>query len=640
METFGLEIIGLPENAPANNLNELYKAVDAKALMEVFLFADKDQESIEGKKVRLWIILYQFIYNTNISVLESYLQKEGYTFKRLTDDEMEDQFANKNLFLGGCVPHKKESVEMPQDCFNLIFPILMNTNGLTVSMLLTPHGCVGLFSGKKTDVGSVVRALDLTYLSKPLYVADFLEKKRMILNWLVNLKRLQQCFTPSSYEHVCLPYGKGMWMRNTVACVQNLFIDEAYLNNPEKGLNLGRIGSNDFTLPLSDIDKHTLVVGTTGSGKSHVLARMILELKKKGMHVIVIDSVSRQFRNLYSLINTTVYSQGRSNSLPLNFFQVSEFTTDQQLENAKNIMNAGIEDDALAIQEFLREALESYFNKPGHKNADDFMKHAMDSYNQSAKYGHESGSNMRGALDVRLRKYASVFSSADSFSMDLILKDAIVECDSYGSDEERAMVVYFILAMLFAYKKAKFSQGEVKYSVVVLDECHGLLDPSQNAFTAKKLQALIMRIITEGRKYGLWLIMADQRLDVVKKIYEQVGTKVILKSHYDDVLDQIYSDYKKVLPRLSKGEGVIHAPGMQDPAMIKFAPVKQLDIPLTDEGLKDLLLQKNKVQATLIFRMAKEKGMDNVCRYVIWRKDLTEDAKKQMIAEIRKLFLL
>ena len=58
---------------------------------------------------------------------------------------------------------------------------------------------------------------------------------------------------------------------------------------PKKGLKIGVAEESDVRLPIQSRDRHTYVVGATGTGKSTLLARMIREDMERGEGVILLD---------------------------------------------------------------------------------------------------------------------------------------------------------------------------------------------------------------------------------------------------------------------------------------------------------------------------------------------------------------
>lgn len=74
-------------------------------------------------------------------------------------------------------------------------------------------------------------------------------------------------------------------VRLAAGCLHNVVLPEL----PKTGMTIGKVEGAEVRLPLPARDRHTYIVGATGTGKSTLLARMIREDMRRGEGVILLD---------------------------------------------------------------------------------------------------------------------------------------------------------------------------------------------------------------------------------------------------------------------------------------------------------------------------------------------------------------
>jgi len=125
----------------------------------------------------------------------------------------------------------------------------------------------------------------------------------------------------------------------------------------------------------------------------------------------------------------------------------------------------------------------------------------------------------------RINKWGIWLEPGQTSGWDLRAPDAmreqltIVDLPSMGARECRLFVVSMVLQVLFDRAKDEWEEaqaqrpkGKVRLpTLVVLDEAHHWAPAEGGDAQVRALRSCLLEIAAEGRKYGLWLIVATQR---------------------------------------------------------------------------------------------------------------------------------
>jgi len=298
--------------------------------------------------------------------------------------------------------------------------------------------------------------------------------------------------------------------------------------------------NNSFYLDIDSFTRHCLIMGSTGSGKTNTIIKMLLsihernERNEKGEKIpfLIIEPVKKDYRHLLHYIpDLEIYSAGSTiNPLKINLFEVPSFLSYQQWVNEL----VGIISISFYIWQPLREIILNALNDlyqfkgwtekkrgitPTLEEFLRFIKLSIDCLDYSA----ETRDGYKGAIDVRFSSLITgtrglifnVHSSNPSFE-DLMEKPIVIELDELRNDDERALVFNFLITKLYLYQQHKGISNKLRH-LTVIEEAHRLISSQDRVkdaadhSTKMKAQERFSDLLSEIRAYGEGFIISEQK---------------------------------------------------------------------------------------------------------------------------------
>ena len=369
---------------------------------------------------------------------------------------------------------------------------------------------------------------------------------------------------------------------NTVNSTNNGKIGDIPLLN----LNIGVYEDNIpalLNLNGRDISNtQTLIAGTTGQGKSNLLAVLLNEIRTLSIESnypvnFLFFDYKGEFSDVANNDWLNLFEVDRSAILdpiiaPLPFTPFKDFTGKAQ--NEINLYSTELANALCAIDNArisanmgnrLSEAILDAYKKTQNKpiNFEGILKEYT--AKQSDK-DQDKDDSIKSVLKQLIRN--NLFSNEDK--IDLIKDSYIIKMDTFPKDGAIAKaIVYFIVSKLnIIYEKLpKQSVDETSVELrhfTIIDEAHYMLN-----FENKPLQALI----SVGRNKGLSIILATQNMESFKSehfdFYANAQYPLIMKqqSMNDGVIKDLFGvsgkefqEIKEALAGLKKGELILKNP--------------------------------------------------------------------------------
>jgi len=155
-------------------------------------------------------------------------------------------------------------------------------------------------------------------------------------------------------------------------------------------------------------------------------------------------------------------------------------------------------------------------------------------------------------------------------------KTSILSLEGY-TDEVRQSIIASLLKKLLDLRV----NGEIKRFLTVIEESHTVIPAISEGKVIPSLPVL-KQIATEGRKYGMGLILISQRPSRVDStILSQCNSFIILKiinpadqKYIRDVVESIGEDEAQILPDLAVGEALITGQCVRFPMLVKIEQPK------------------------------------------------------------------
>lgn len=264
-------------------------------------------------------------------------------------------------------------------------------------------------------------------------------------------------------------------------------------------------------------NRHFLILGRSGTGKTYAIQALLMELAARGQNSLIIDYTDgflpkRLEENFRDEVNPQSYV-ARSEPLPINPFrfqkavledlggQVVEDDPGDVAQRVVDVFDTGYNLGLQQRNALTQSIIEGITSSPNSFNMDDMLNILQNSELPGAD-----------TLAAKLSPFArrSYFGQESGMFWDDIFTDTksschIVQLTHIPNDASRVLAE-FILWDLFYYSRTNGSPRNPR--PIVLDEVQNL---------SHHLESPLGKMLTEGRKFGLSLILATQTLSGLKK---------------------------------------------------------------------------------------------------------------------------
>ena len=443
----------------------------------------------------------------------------------------------------------------------------------------------------------------------------------------------------------------GVPISEMVAFSRNVVND---ISSSEEQIGLGNIyhmgKSEDSTvdLDIESLSAHTLITGSTGSGKSNTVYHMLLELKKKGIKFLVVEPAKGEYKNIFGNDNDVkVYGTNEkyADLLKINPFKFPK--TIHVLEHIDRLveifnvcwpmyaaMPAVLKDAVLSSYESCGWDLEESKNNYGNDifpSFKDLQREIIAVINKSA-YSDEVKGNYIGSLATRVKSLTNgingrIFTNVDLEYADIFDNNVIIDLSRIGSSETKSLIMGLVVMALNEYRmdQSLFEMNQSLKHVTVLEEAHNLLrntalggHSDEGSDIAGKSVEMITNSIAEMRTYGEGFIIVDQSPSAIDiSAIRNTNTKIIMRLPEESDRKQagksaaLKDNQIDELAKLNRGIAVVYQNNWLDPVLcaISKADVEQQVydysyLPKNDKSdCSELLklLMKNRVNEQLDF---------------------------------------
>ncbi len=268
-----------------------------------------------------------------------------------------------------------------------------------------------------------------------------------------------------------------------------------------------QIENQEVSLDVNSLTKHTFITGSTGSGKSTAIYKILHELRSKGIPFLVIEPAKGEYRNEFG-----------------DFAKV--YSTNVRLGMLLKINPFKFPSNGIMVHEHIDRLIE-IFNVcwPMYAAMPAVLKEAIERAYEASGWNLNTSQNRIG----------QIFSADDIGDEKLFNDFTIVDLSRVGSMETKALIMGILVMRLQEYHMANSpSVSELKH-VTVLEEAHNLLkrtsseQSSESSNMLGKSVEMIANAIAEMRTYGEGFIIADQSPGLLDmSVIRNTNTKIIL----------------------------------------------------------------------------------------------------------------
>lgn len=392
----------------------------------------------------------------------------------------------------------------------------------------------------------------------------------------------------------------------------------------DSGIALGKVyhmqntESTPVHLDADSLSMHTFITGSTGSGKSNTVYKLIDQLRDHNAKFLVIEPAKGEYRNVFgNRGDVSVYGTNPqlTDLLRINPFSCpKEIHIYEHMDRLVEIFNVCWPMYA-AMPAILKDAIERAYIAAGwdlqnstnavndrlFPNFVDVLREIEDVMNES-QYSSDSKGDYKGALCTRLKSLTNginglLFTANELSAEDLFDKNVIVDLSRVGSTETKSLIMGLLVMKLQEYRMSTGTMNSHLRHVTVLEEAHNLLKRTSTEQSADssnmlgKSVEMLTNAIAEMRTYGEGFIIADQApglLDMA--VIRNTNTKIILR-----------------LPEYSDRELVGKAIGLNDDQIEELAKLKKgVAAVYQNDWLESVLCQVEKFEHddSLVYRKA------------------------------------
>lgn len=379
-------------------------------------------------------------------------------------------------------------------------------------------------------------------------------------------------------------------------------------------------------LPLAAVNRHVLVVGSSGSGKSSTVFGLLSGLwTQHRIPFLAIETVKTEYRALTAapgMADTAVITLGREDLSPLRLNPLEPppgVRCAQHQQAVLTVLKAALPLDA-PLPMLISEALTLCFARAGWDDdttvADGpapptlrALLRAFDEVFDEAGYRGEA-MNIAAAGRVRLGSLVrgslgKVLDTARSSDLtDLLSRPTVVELDELPDNDDKAVMAALLLDRVRASARQRRAAGLAH--VTVVEEAHrlfagGKAAPGETSGRDRAVEAFT-EAIAELRSLGEGFVLSTQRPEeLARSAVANTGTRIVhrLESAADRaaVLDDadVDDDLRAAAARLRTGEAVVRMADMDEALIVRVVapPVGTADR-MPDERVAELMAARRR----------------------------------------------
>ncbi|MGH3993129.1 MAG: ATP-binding protein, partial [Pseudonocardiaceae bacterium] len=376
-------------------------------------------------------------------------------------------------------------------------------------------------------------------------------------------------------------------------------------------------GATPYTVAPRALTRHTLVAGTTGSGKTNTVLALLFALAERGVPFLVIEPAKSEYRALLAHSgfgeHVQVFTPGTETVSPfrLNPFEVGPGeSVAGHLDLLRAAFNASF-GMWTPLPQVLEQCLHEIYVDAGWDLATD-RNQRLDADSdrtlafptltdllakvpdvvRRAGYEERIEADIRAALVTRLRSLrvggkGAMLDVARSIPMDALLaRPTVLELEWLGDDDDKALVMGLLLVRIAEHRRAAGQAGELVH-VTVIEEAHRLLSRVQprsseeSADPRGRAVETFVNLLAEIRAYGQGIVVADQvplRLapEILKNTNLKIAHRTVAAEDREALAGAMAMDaaQARALTSLPAGRAAVFSGGDDTPLLVDVVDVK------------------------------------------------------------------
>ena len=323
------------------------------------------------------------------------------------------------------------------------------------------------------------------------------------------------------------------------------------------------IKTSNIHLSKKKLTEHTFITGSTGSGKSNTIYKLLEKLGSDNVNFLVVEPAKGEYKDKIGKIKGVVTYGTNPNMKDMELLRLNPFRFPENihilehLDRLVEIFNVCWPMYA-AMPAILKDSVERAYAKSGWDLEHSVNKYSPDlfpTFNdvvreirqvlEESDYSDDNKGDYTGSLVTRLRSLTNginglIFSTDDLQDEKLFDRNVIVDLSRVGSTETKSLIMGILVLKLQEHRMEQRCMGantddDLKH-VTVLEEAHNLLKRTSTEQTSEgsnmlgKSVEMLANSIAEMRTYGEGFIIADQSPGLLDmSVIRNTNTKIILR---------------------------------------------------------------------------------------------------------------
>ena len=353
-----------------------------------------------------------------------------------------------------------------------------------------------------------------------------------------------------------------------------------------------KIPEQRICLSKEELTKHTFITGSTGSGKSNTIYRLLERLGDEKISFLVVEPAKGEYKDVIGKKKGVVTYGTNPNMKNIQMLRINPFRFPkhthilEHLDRLIEIFNVCWPMYA-AMPAILKDSVERAYISAGwnlEKSTNKYDANLFPTFADVVKqirivlnesdYSDDNKGDYTGSLVTRLKSLTNginglIFTTNDISDEELFDRNVVVDLSRVGSSETKSLIMGLMVLKLQEYRMEQRTLGSnvndgLKH-ITVLEEAHNLLkktsaeQSSEGANMLGKSVEMLANSIAEMRTYGEGFVIADQSPGLLDmSVIRNTNTKIILR-----------------LPDFSDRELVGKASGLTDKQIIELAKLEK-----------------------------------------------------------------
>jgi Helicase HerA-like C-terminal len=374
----------------------------------------------------------------------------------------------------------------------------------------------------------------------------------------------------------------------------------------------------EFAVPLPTLNRHALVTGATGAGKSQTVRHLLEQLAAAGLPWLVIEPVKSEYPAVAGRLARLAGAPGAAEANPIAAVTVINpadpaavpfsvnplapepgYPVQAHIDMVRALFLAAFDADE-PFPQIMAQALQRVYEEcgwdvvtggrvPGAAAGPVIptlaqLQQAAFAVIEEVGYGAQLRADVRGFVDVRLRSLR--IGSAGRFFEGghpgdvaaLLGRNVVLAIEDVANDEDKAFLMGTLIIRLVEHLRLRARAGrrEGLRHVIVLEEAHRLLRAGREGRASAHAVELFASMLAEIRAYGEGLVIAEQiPAKLVPDAVKNTALKVVHRLPARDDRDLVGAamnldeDQSRQVVSLPPGVAAVFADGMDRPVRVR-----------------------------------------------------------------------